>query len=162
MKKTLKAAIYLIIYTMVIWSAGWVSVRTYDSIRMANVGTTAIGESMFTMINNERAKVGAPPVVFDDNVAKAAKEKSCDMKDRNYFDHADPDGIHGWHFLVENDVFYTVAGENIAKSRVTANAEQEMRGFMNSKGHREIILDPQFTKVGYASCGVYTTQYFIK
>ena len=162
MKKTLKAAIYLIIYTMIIWSAGWVSVRTYDSIRMANVGTPETGDSMFTMINKERAKVGAPPVVFDDRLAKAAKAKSCDMKDRNYFDHADPDGIHGWHYLLENDVFYQGAGENIAKNKVTANAEQAMRGFMNSKGHRELILDPTYKSVGYASCGVYTTQYFIK
>jgi uncharacterized protein YkwD len=62
-------------------------------------------------------------------------------------------------------VAYTAAGENIAKGQTTP--EQVMNAWMNSQGHRENILNKNYTQIGVgiakASNGQYIwTQLFIR
>lgn len=159
---TKKLIILATMYTFFMWSLGWVSVRIYDSRKptssMVDPVTTA---SMLEMINEERKKVGVGPVYFNDKAAVAAELKACDMNTKNYFDHRDPNGRWGWHFLIESGVNYNNAGENLAKDAFYPDDAADMRGFMESPTHRSIIVDPKYVSVGYASCGVYTVQYFV-
>lgn len=154
----------IIVFLMIgMWALGWVSVRAYDAHKPAHVSlsTPTTTKSMFIQINEERQKHDIKPVIFDEKLSTAAGSKACDMKERNYFSHQDPQGRWGWHFLRENNVHYQNAGENLAQDEVEPDPDVDMRGFMNSPEHRAIILDPQYTSVGYASCGVYTVQYFV-
>jgi hypothetical protein len=164
--KSTKAAlsrVFVILLMIGMWGLGWISVRIFDS-QQPIVPTSApiTTKDMLPFINEERAKQGIAPVVFDERIAKAAEAKACDMNERKYFEHQDPQGRWGWHFLAENKVPYVWAGENIAKNDITPDTERVMKGFMNSPEHRAILLDSKYTSVGYASCGVYTVQYFVK
>jgi hypothetical protein len=155
--------VFIILLMVGMWGLGWISVRIFDSQQpIVSTSTPITIKDMLPFINEERAKQGIAPVVFDERIAKAAEAKACDMNARNYFEHKDPQGRWGWHFLTENKVPYTWAGENIAKNDISPDTERVMKGFMNSPEHRAILLDPKYVFVGYASCGVYTVQYFVK
>ena len=70
-------------------------------------------------------------------------EKSGELKDR----------------LEANEVIYQIAGENIAANYLDAPAVIE--GWLNSKGHRESLLNEEFTHLGVGVYKKHYTQNFI-
>ena len=63
------------------------------------------------------------------------------------------------HRLEVGKVTYRSAGENIAANYVDAIAVTE--GWLNSKGHRESLLNKEFTQLGVGVYEKYYTQNFI-
>lgn len=117
--------------------------------------TDALAESeMFKLINSERAKVGAPPLVLDEKLTEVARAHSQDMWQRGYFSHINPDGEDPFQRLLDAHIMYATAGENVALS---ANVQLAQSGLMNSEGHRKNILNPEFHKIGIGvvSGGIY-------
>lgn len=100
---------------------------------------------MLTLINNERAKVGARPLVVDPTIVPVARAHSRDMWERGYFSHVDPDGKSPGDRMTAGRVTFTLAGENLALAPTVELAHQ---GLMNSEGHRRNILEPGFGRVG--------------
>ena len=82
------------------------------------------------------------------NVQNAAQTRAKEQE--QLFFHTRPNGTSCFTALKENEVSYRVAGENIAQGQ--RSPEQVMSGWMNSKGHRENILNEKFTNI---SVGVY-------
>ncbi len=68
------------------------------------------------------------------------------MADNNYFDHTSPTYGDLSDMMNEFGITYSVAGENIAQGYRTA--ESVMEGWMDSQGHRENILNPDYTEIG--------------
>lgn len=97
-------------------------------------------ETMLTMINQERAKVGVSPLVFREEVFAYADIRAQEIVHK--FSHTRPDGTKGWEGL---PVPSSWRGENIAAGQRTA--EIAMQDFMNSPGHRKNILNPNYTQV---------------
>jgi uncharacterized protein YkwD len=58
------------------------------------------------------------------------------------------------------DVFYQLAGENIAANYIDGPAVVE--GWLNSKGHRETLLNKEYTHLGVGVYHKYFTQNFIQ
>ena len=102
-------------------------------------------EKMLVLVNAERAKVGAPPLVMDAQLREAARAHSQDMWDRSYFSHTDPDGNDPFARLRAAGIDFNTAGENLALAHTLERAHD---GLMNSPGHKRNILDPEFHKVG--------------
>ena len=118
----------------------------------------AAREYMLELINLERAKVGAPPVVLGDNVAAQLHAESA--LENCFSSHWGADGLKPY-------MRYTLAGgyqsngENVSGLNYCIKAgdgyrpldspEQEMReamdGLMRSPGHRRQILKPRHRKV---------------
>lgn len=121
-----------------------------------------IEAAVVELTNKERAKVGLAPLEMDSPLMAAAREKSQDMKDNNYFSHTSPTFGSPFDRLKALGISYSAAGENIAKGQRTA--EEVVAAWMNSQGHRENILNPNFTHigVGYVKDGNIWTQQFIK
>jgi len=143
------------------WAMGWISARIYFSDRIENgytKTTSKTSESMLSLINVERNAAGIPSITSNDGLARAAKAKACDMKEKAYFDHKDPSGEMGWHFIDEQRVDWQHAGENLAKG--TTDPEVVMKSLMNSPTHKANIMDKKWSQVGYASCGEYTVQFY--
>lgn len=115
---------------------------------------------MIELINEERTKVGEKPLQLVKRLNTTAEDKACDMRDRHYFNHIDPDGKMSWHLLIEVGIDYDQAGENIAENFY--NSTEVMTAWMKSPQHKANILDADFTEVGYAQCGKYTVQHFAK
>ncbi|MFN3431454.1 MAG: CAP domain-containing protein [Candidatus Sericytochromatia bacterium] len=120
-------------------------------------------QQVFTLVNQERAKVGAKPLVLSDAINKCAQFRSQDMATRNYFSHTDPDGNSPFYWLKQYGISYTTAGENIAMGQTSAASV--MSGWMNSSGHKANILKTSYGKIGIGvaknSAGrLYWTQLF--
>jgi stress response protein SCP2 len=113
--------------------------------------------------NAERGRHGLRPLAVDQRLAAAAQAHSADMVRRGFFAHESPDGRQVWDRAVAAGYAYRKVAENIAAGQRTA--EEVVRGWMESPGHRANILDRDLTQIGVGradggSYGVYWTQVF--
>ncbi len=115
-------------------------------------------KKMLSLVNMERAKVGAPALVMDSTLVKVARAHSKDMWERGYFSHINPDGEDPFARMREGGAEFLKAGENIA---LAPNVDVAHTGLMNSPGHKRNILDPDFRKVGIGIIdgGIYGEMY---
>ncbi|MCR4324406.1 MAG: CvpA family protein [Candidatus Curtissbacteria bacterium] len=102
-------------------------------------------QKMLTLVNQERAKEGIDPVVWDEDLAEVGRAHSRDMFERQYFSHFSPEGKDVGDRLQEAGIKYSIAGENLALAPTLSRAHS---GLMNSSGHRRNILDPAFSRIG--------------
>ncbi|MCT9931388.1 CAP domain-containing protein [Planotetraspora sp. A-T 1434] len=129
----------------------------------AGVGT-ALENEVVRLTNVERAKAGCGPLKHDAKLRAAAYGHSADMSAKNYFDHTSADGrTMKDRIEAAGYTSWKALGENIAKGYGTAASV--VQGWMNSPGHRQNILNCDYTDigVGYVKAGgPYWTQDFGK
>jgi uncharacterized protein YkwD len=139
----------------------------------ASTGTAAVVPTSqelrtFELVNVERAKSGLRPLVWDAELTRMARLHSENMARQNFFNHQAPNG----QGLRERSraigiVGYKRLGENLAYNKGFADAAVcAVVGWMHSEGHREHILDGEFTRSGIgiarsADGRVYFTQVFV-
>ncbi|MFD1360755.1 CAP domain-containing protein [Lentibacillus salinarum] len=118
-------------------------------------------QQVVELTNEERTAQGLDPLKIDTELSKVAREKSRDMAYSNYFSHDSPTYGSPFDMMKDFGISYQTAGENIARGQRTP--EQVVNGWMNSDGHRENIMNPNFTHigVGYVEQGNHWTQQFI-
>lgn len=100
---------------------------------------------LFALVNSERKKLAIPELTWDSNIVPVARSHAKDMWERKYFSHYSPEGKDVGDRLNKAGISYSFAGENLALAPTTKTAHT---GLMNSKGHRENILEPRFKKMG--------------
>jgi uncharacterized membrane protein required for colicin V production len=118
---------------------------------------------MFDLVNDERAAVGLARLQWDDRLLPVARQHSEEMFRLKYFAHQSPVSGSPFDRLKTAGITYTRAGENLAYAQSVSVAH---RGLMQSQGHRENILRPEFTHmaIGVVSAGPYGrmfTQMFV-
>ncbi len=130
-----------------------------DSIALTvdkyNLSTDESAESLlFKKVNEERRKIAIQELVWDPSLVPVARDHANDMWKRKYFSHYSPEGKDVGDRLNDAKINFTYAGENLALAPTTQTAHT---GLMNSKGHLENILDPNFKKlgIGVVDNGVY-------
>lgn len=101
--------------------------------------------TMLNLVNNERILAGANVLEWNNELATVARQHSRDMFARGYFSHFSPEGTDVGDRLLENNIEYSYAGENLA---LAPNVDRAHVGLMNSQGHKRNILDPAFKKIG--------------
>jgi uncharacterized protein YkwD len=144
------------------------------------------------LINRERTAAKLKPLQFDERLVRIARSHSEDMARRRFFSHVNPDGQdptargeRAGYVCKKVAGRYTTEGlaENIfqgnlySRIRISANqksydwntseelANQTVRGWMNSPGHRRNILEKNYTHEGIGigisnDNKVYVTQLF--
>lgn len=131
----------------------------------SNSQMNAFEKKVVDLTNQERTKAGLKPLKSDNAaLSKMARDKSTDMRDKNYFDHQSPTYGSPFDMMKKYGISYSSAGENIAAGQKTP--EEVVQGWMNSPGHRANILNANFTTIGVGyvsggSYGSYWTQEFI-
>ena len=105
-------------------------------------------EQMLRLVNEERKKAGVSPLELDSTLTKAAQIRAKEIT--QVFDHTRPDGNNFRSLLDEMGYSSSYAGENINKGTFE-KPESAMKLWMNSKGHRENILNPNFKYLGVGS-----------
>ncbi|WP_028547610.1 peptidoglycan-binding protein [Paenibacillus sp. UNC451MF] len=120
-------------------------------------------QKMVDLINKERKQEGLAPLKVIADVSYTARLKSQDMVENNYFSHNSPRYGSPFDMLQQRGITYTSAGENIACNETVEGAH---RVLMESPGHRDNILDKDYTHIGIGvvkggSCGKMFTQQFI-
>lgn len=123
-----------------------------------------VEEEVLTLVNQERSKIGLKPLQMDWELSRVARMKSQDMAQKNYFSHTSPTYGSPFDMMKQFGINFRTAGENIASGQQTP--KEVMESWMNSQGHRENILKPDYTHlgVGYYRGGSYGhmwTQMFI-
>ncbi|HWZ35110.1 MAG TPA: CAP domain-containing protein [Mucilaginibacter sp.] len=105
----------------------------------------------------------APPLVWNDDLEKAAKGHAKDMASRKYFSHTDKDGRDAMERAVDagykhNGYQSFTVGENIAEGQMSI--EQVTDGWFRSEGHCRNLMNPDFKEVGIWQAGTYWVQDF--
>ena len=142
--------------------------------------TKNVEKSILKYTNTQRAENGLNVLIWDDNLANIAREHSLDMATNGFFDHTNLKGEDPTDRAIRNqyDVekklgagYYSVGiGENIG-SMPTGNVvgmgyvysdadsigKAHVDSWMDSPGHRENILNPEYDVigVGVAYDGIY-------
>lgn len=117
-------------------------------------------QQILSITNMLRLRHGLEKVNWDEETSEVAYLHSKDMKENNYFSHESPTEGSLVNRLSKLDIKYQMAGENIAAQYVDGIAASE--GWLNSKGHRETLLNEEFSHLGVGVDGLYYTQNFIK
>jgi uncharacterized protein YkwD len=113
----------------------------------------AIEQRMAELANQSRAAVGAGPVTVDVKFAAASRDWSCQMARTNNFAH-DP------NFAAGGALAEIIAARSGADGDAGAQLHQQ---FLDSPAHREILLNPAYTRVGIGVCalnGFWVTERF--
>jgi len=114
--------------------------------------------SVFAAINRHREGRGCAPLVWSDGAARAARLHSADMGRRRFFSHTSPEGTQPWDRLRAQGLAFSRAAENIALTG--AGAQDAVRGWINSPGHRANNENCALTHTGVGRAGSYWTQLF--
>ncbi len=138
------------------------------------VRTIGLEQTIHALINKERKKHDLTPLEWNPTLTVIARKHSRDMARRNYFAHTSPEGydfLHryrqgGYSCAVKKGVTTYLGAENIALNNLydsvtTVNgqafydwnserkiSETTVKGWMESKGHRQNILTPFFLSEG--------------
>jgi uncharacterized protein YkwD len=131
------------------------------------IRTSDLEQQIHARINSERQAHHLNALLFDERLSNVAREHSRDMANHRYFSHMDPDGKAPRDRL--RDAEYTcphTSGENIFQnnlfSRVTTHGNQNsydwqsrdqivtstVQEWMASPGHRQNILDKNYSRTG--------------
>ncbi len=101
---------------------------------------------LFDLTNASRVNHGLSVLTWDEHVQQTARKHSKDMAEHNYFSHTNLKGESPFDRMLRDAVKFTLAGENLAYGQLSSIFAHE--GLMNSKGHRENILQPDFQYLG--------------
>jgi len=118
------------------------------------------GREIFDITNVLRERNKLKTLEWDENTAKAAFQHSKDMSENNDFSHTSKKFGDLDKRLKTAEVVYKSAGENIAANYTDGPAVVE--GWLNSKGHREALLNKGYSHLGVGVFEKYYTQNFIQ
>lgn len=114
---------------------------------------------IFDLTNVIRKRFEVNGVQWNEPAAQAAFLHSQDMADNDFFSNTSPTKGDLEQRLTAEQIEYVNAGENIAVNYVDSIAAVE--GWLNSKGHRETMLNTEFTDLGVGVYHKLYTQNFI-
>lgn len=131
--------------------------KSSDELRAIEM---AQARQIFDVTNVIRKRHHLKPLKWSDAVAKVAYGHSQDMEMNQYFSHDSPQHGTVGNRLTKGAVSFQLAGENIAAQYTDGLAAVE--GWLNSEGHRKILLEEDFTHLGVGVYKKYYTQNFVK
>lgn len=100
---------------------------------------------LFDLVNEEREQRGLATLVWDERLVPVARSHSEEMFRLKYFSHESPVSGSPFDRFRSAGISYSRAGENLAYAQSVSVAH---RGLMQSAGHRENILRPEFSRIG--------------
>lgn len=106
------------------------------------------------LTNNQRQEHGQEIVEWSDDLAYIARVHSKDMALREYFSHESPEGDDVGDRAVRFGLDFLSYGENIYvttilnRNSIYGITKEIVNSWMESEGHRDIILDPKFDSEG--------------
>jgi uncharacterized protein YkwD len=97
-------------------------------------------------INRRRQANGCRAATLNRELSVAAKRHSKDMASKNFLSHTGSDGSSPFQRIQQAGYRYSKAGEIIAAGYTTP--ESVVQGWMNSPGHKAIMLDCDYQDIG--------------
>lgn len=104
-----------------------------------------VAEEIFQLLNRSRIEAGVDPLAWSDGLAPVGEAHAFEMYTEGYFAHDSPRTGSVGDRVTAAGITYRLAGENLA---LAASPQMVHEGLMESPGHRENILRPEFRRVG--------------
>ncbi len=101
-------------------------------------------DEILSLVNAYRAEEGIAPLRLSDKMCLAAEKRADELTVS--FSHKRPDGTQFHTALSEYGTVFLICTENIAAGYQSAKSVVD--GWMNSEGHRENILSPNYNVIG--------------
>lgn len=136
-------AALLVVVVVTLFGSNWVST---GSVLGERADITAASLLAHTNVEREQRNMGA--LKYDKQLSEAAFLKAKDMFRQQYWAHVAPDGTTPWQWFARVGYNYAYAGENLAKN--FRSTDTAMNAWMASDKHRDNILNPEYTEVGFA------------
>ena len=114
-----------------------------------------VTERMRALLNDERVAAGCAPVTVNDELLRAAQTHTKDMADHGFVDHRGTDGTMPHERVLREGYVYAYVGESVA--RTVDDAEHVLSLWMNSPGHRAILLNCSAQEMGLGHLASYWT-----
>ncbi|MEM9922226.1 MAG: CAP domain-containing protein [Cyanobacteria bacterium P01_D01_bin.50] len=108
--------------------------------------TNPLIDEVVALTNTYRIQEGLQPLALNASLSNAAQSHSVDMAVNDFFSHQGSNGTTVGTRTAAAGYESPYVGENIAAGYITA--EEVVRGWMNSPGHRENILNPNYQEIG--------------
>lgn len=115
-------------------------------------------ESLYALLDQERARAGLPALARDPRLVLVARAHANEMFELQYLSHVSPRTGKPSDRVEARGIPYSVMGENVAYS---PSAELAHQGFLRSRSHRANLLDARFRRagIGAISTGISGTLY---
>ena len=128
--------------------SSFILVTVISAFAVAAFAQTRDESEVFNLVNRERSRAHLGGLMWDDRLAKVARDYSRRMAREGFFDHYDPDGktvldraarVPGWSrigenlFVCDDQPYYTSVA---------------IRGWLRSPTHRTNMLDRTWTATG--------------
>jgi len=109
---------------------------------------------LIDLINAERTNQGFSALTYNSLLTSAAKSHSLDMACQNYFSHTGSDGSSPFDRISWTGYSYQAAAENIFAGSGSYNTPQQaFDSWMSSSGHRDNMINPDYTEIGIGCAG---------
>ncbi len=139
----------ILFITVIIFFAGF-SLSAIRTTFPSVLGTFSdiSSDQLLLLTNQKRQENGLPPLSLNQELSQAAFNKANNMFAEDYWAHNSPDGKTPWVFIKAAGYNYIYAGENLARGFTTPS--DVVNAWMASPEHRQNMLSPNYTNVGYA------------
>lgn len=127
----------------------------------------AVITEVYRLTNKERSKKDLPILTLDQGLSNTAKQKAASMVQYDYFAHTDPFGCDFTCLLADTGYKALAWGENLMQYSGTRKpsaqtlAETTVKNWLKSSGHRENVLNPDYTHEGIAVVKTGNTYYVV-
>lgn len=108
---------------------------------------STVRAELLDRVNAERRKARVPLLRLQHQLSRTAQGYAEDMLARGFYDHKSPEGTTVMDRAQAEGYRGRTAGENLADG--AESVDEVMRGWMESKAHRENILSPIFREAGF-------------
>lgn len=96
-------------------------------------------------LNRCRGDAGVPPLTLDSDLSALASCRAAECA--SAWGHTRPDG-RGWETVLTDAGYPSSGGENLLYCQGQWTAQELVEMWMGSPSHRQILLDPAYTRVG--------------
>jgi hypothetical protein len=129
-------------------SGGAISAAMHHPLgRVLSYSTSMSIGGLLNDTNVQRSANGVAGLSLNAKLDAAAQAKADDMAARDYWSHYTPEGNPPWIFVNAQGYSYQKLGENLATG--FSDEQSTIDGWMASPPHRENLLDPAFSDVGF-------------
>lgn len=112
-------------------------------------------------VNEIRQKQGLSQLRHNEKLAQVARNYSQQMAQKNFFSHTSPEGSTMVQRVKSAGIFYFMVGENLYMcTNMPQPVPSAVRGWMNSPGHRENMLRPEYRETGIGVWRTGNSYYF--
>lgn len=110
-------------------------------------------DAVLCLVNRERARRGRAPLRASLLLDRSARRHSRDMVVRQYFSHVTPSGLNARQRISRSGYVRRRRSCKVAEAIAWGTEDESspaalVRTFMNSRGHRRILLDRRYRDIG--------------